>query len=212
MHLAGTLHICPGNVRVRTRAVELLTTLSLRTLLVLLLGVPSSGVFAAQTASSSASQAAINDEIQAAYQAGAAAAANNDFKTAETQLEKVVRLAPQVEEGHSALGAVLARLGKLPQAIKELETALKLKPGDVSAQTNLALAYEQTGANEKAIVLFKKVEADAQRKRAADSSSALPSYVLAAYARSLAAIGQLPAATCQDEDRRRRIAAERRTP
>src|SRR5580658_1068525 len=197
MHLARTLHICSGNVRVSTRAAELSTTLSLRALLVLLLGAASSAVFAAQTASSSGSQADINNEVQAAYQAGAGAAANNDFKTAEKQLEKVVRLAPQVEEGHSAFGADLAHLGKLPQAIKELETALRLKPGDISAQTNLALAYEQTGANQKAIVLFKSVEADAQRKPAADFSHALPSFFLAAYARSLAATGQLQEAVAK---------------
>jgi len=143
-----------------------LTTDSLRIVFVLLVGLGTGICFAAESASSSASQADINNEAQAAYQAGTAAAANNDFKTAEAQFEKVVRLVPQIEEGHSALGAVLAHLGKLPQAIKELETALRLKPGDISAQTNLALAYEQTGANQKAIFLFKSVEADAQRKPA----------------------------------------------
>ena len=38
------------------------------------------------------------------------------------------------------------------RAKEMLEKALALKPGDVSAQTNLALAYEQTGAYAKAIV------------------------------------------------------------
>ena len=132
-----------------------LTTDSLRIVFVLLVGLGTGICFAAESASSSASQADINNEAQAAYQAGTAAAANNDFKTAEAQFEKVVRLVPQIEEGHSALGAVLAHLGKLPQAIKELETALRLKPGDISAQTNLALAYEQTGANQKAIFLLR---------------------------------------------------------
>jgi protein O-GlcNAc transferase len=174
-----------------------LTTYSIRILCVLIVGLATEICFAAQSASSSASQADINNKAQAAYQAGTAAAANNDFKTAEAQFEKVVRLVPQIEEGHSALGAVLAHLGKLPQAIKELETALELKPGDVSAQTNLALAYEQTGANQRAIALFKSVEADAQHKAAADSSPALPSFFLAAYARSLAATGQLQEATAK---------------
>ncbi|HJY90739.1 MAG TPA: tetratricopeptide repeat protein, partial [Candidatus Acidoferrum sp.] len=170
---------------------------SLSVLLVLTLGLATELSSAAQTPSSPGSQPNIDEEAQRAYRAGTAAATNNDFKTAEAELEKVVRLVPQVEEGHSTLGAVLLRLGKLQQAIKELETALELKPGDVSAQTNLALAYEQTGANKKAITLFKKVETDAQRKRASESSRALPSYVLAAYARSLAGTGQFAAATAK---------------
>src|SRR5260370_8583308 len=147
---------------------------------------------AAQTAFSSGSQADINQEAQAAYQAGTAAAANNDLKTAEAQFETVVRLVPQIEEGHSALGTVLLRLGRLPQAIKELEQAHRLKPGDVSVETYLALAYEQTGAYKKAIVLFKEVEVVAHEKPASVPSHVLPWYVLSAYARSLAATGHLP--------------------
>jgi protein O-GlcNAc transferase len=154
---------------------------------------------AAQTGSSPASQGSINEQAQAAYRAGTTAAANNDLQMAEVQFEKVVRLVPQIEEGHSALGAVLMRLGKLPEAIKELEKAHELKPSDSSVQINLALAYEQTGASKKAIVLFKSVEDVMQHTPGSDSASAsaLPSYVLAAYARSLAAAGQLAAATAK---------------
>jgi len=41
------------------------------------------------------------------YGAGNAAVKNNDWKTAEAEFEKVVRLMPQIEEGHSNLGAVM---------------------------------------------------------------------------------------------------------
>src|ERR1700683_5661346 len=114
-----------------------------RFLLVLTLGLVTERGFAAQTASSVGSPAEITHKAQAAYRAGTTAAMNNDLKTAQVELEKVVRLVPQIEEGHSALGAVLVRVGKFSQATKELETALTLKPGDVSAQTSLAWAYEQ---------------------------------------------------------------------
>ena len=199
MYLAWTLRMRSGNGRSRTcTAMAMpLKTHSFCILLGLLLGLTPWTGSEAQTASSSASQAGINEEAQAAYRAGTAATANNDFKTAEVQFEKVVRLVPQIEEGHSALGAVLMRLGKLPEAIKELEKAHELKPGDASVQTNLALAYEQTGANKKAIVLFKSIDDAVQRKSASGSTTALPSYVLAAYARSLAATGQLPEATAK---------------
>ena len=122
---------------------------------------------------------------------------NSDFKSAEAQFEKVVRLVPQIEEGHTALAEVLLRLGRLPQAIKELETALALKPGDVPTQTNLALAYEQTGAHKKATVLFDKIEQEARQTSSPDSSHAIPSSVFESYARALAATGQLTAAITQ---------------
>jgi len=195
MYLAVTMDMRAGDGSARIHTASSLNGCSYLVLLVVTLGMAAELGLAAQSASPPGSQANINEEAQAAYRAGTTAATNNDFKTAEAELEKVVRLVPKIEEGHSALGAVLLRLGKLPQAIKELETALDLKPGDASAQTNLALAYEQTGANKKAIVLFKNVEAEAERKRAPESSGALPSYVLAAYARSLASAGQLSAAT-----------------
>lgn len=192
MHRARTSHLCSRNVRPQSAAP--LKTASFGILLLLILGLSTELGFATQTASSSGSQADINKEAQAAYRAGTTAVANNDFKSAEAQFEKVVRLVPQIEEGHSALGAVQIRLGKFLQAIKELEKALALKPGDLAAQTNLALAYEQTGANRKAISLFEKLELEAREKPASDPSHTLPSFVLAAYARSLAATDQLPAA------------------
>ncbi len=159
-----------------------------------ILGLPGKLSGASQTAPSPGLQANINEEARAAYRAGATAAMNNDFKTAEEQLEKVVHLAPQVEEGHSALGAVLIRLGKFPEAIKELELALALKPGDVSARTNLAWAYEQTGSYKKAVVEFQEIEAEARANSVAGASHALTPSVLAAYARALSATGQPAAA------------------
>src|SRR6202047_4444785 len=99
---------------------------------VLLLGCPTGFAVSAQSTSSPKSQTEVNEEAQNAYRAGVAASTNNDFKTAEVQFETVVRLVPQIEEGHTALAEVLLRLGKFSQAIKELEEALALKPGDVS--------------------------------------------------------------------------------
>jgi protein O-GlcNAc transferase len=200
MSLAAIFPERSDDIRARTRlAVDgkaccLLAPCALLLLFSLSAAKPS---FPGQSASSSSSLAHLNEEAQAAYRAGSAAAAGKDFTTAEAEFEKVVRLVPQIEEGHSALGVVLMQLGKLPQAIKELKKAIALKPSDVSAATNLALAYQQTGDNKKAVVLFKNVETAAQRPPTSNSSSILPSYVLAAYARALAATGQLPSATAK---------------
>ncbi|WP_150133141.1 tetratricopeptide repeat protein [Acidisarcina polymorpha] len=121
-------------------------------------------------------------EADADYKAGQAALAAHDLNGARVYFEKVVKLAPQAEQGHSAFGAVLVSLGQTLAGIRELEKALAIKPGDESAQINLALAYEQSGSAAKALPFFAKLDAAAR----ADKHS-LPAYALAAYARCLAA-------------------------
>jgi tetratricopeptide (TPR) repeat protein len=128
-------------------------------------------------------------QADADYRDGVAALSRNDLKTAESKFEIVVKLAPAAEQGHSALGAVLVRVGQTAAGINELQKALSIKPGDSSAQVNLALAYEQTGAPAKALPLFAKIESTANAER-----KPLPSYVLAAYVRALAATGETAAA------------------
>lgn len=121
-------------------------------------------------------------KADAAYRAGQAALAQKDLSAAQADFEQVVQLAPQAEQGHSALGAVLVGRGHLKEGIRELEKALAIKANDSAAQTNLALAYEQIGLPEKALPLFSRLEADAHLH-----GRTLPAYVLAGYARSLAA-------------------------
>jgi protein O-GlcNAc transferase len=128
-------------------------------------------------------------EADADYRAGVAALSRNDLNTSLADFEKVVRLAPSVEQGHSALGAVLFRVGRTSEAIRELEKALAMKPSDSSAQMNLALAYVQNGQPAKALPLFSKIQVAAETEK-----HQLPPYVLASYARALAETQQFPAA------------------
>jgi tetratricopeptide (TPR) repeat protein len=123
------------------------------------------------------------------YRTGVAALSRNDLNDALASFQNVVRLAPSSELGHSALGAVLVRLGRLDEGIHELERALAIQPGDASAQLNLALAYEQSGQPAKAIPLFANLDAASRA-----SKHALAPAVLATYARALAATGRLKAA------------------
>jgi len=128
-------------------------------------------------------------EADADYRAGVAALSRHDLDAAFADFQKVVRLAPTAEQGHSALGAVLVQLGQTSEGIRELEKALAMKPGDSSAQLNLALAYEHAGEAAKAPPLFAKLEAVSRADK-----RPLPPYVLASYARALAATKQFPAA------------------
>lgn len=121
-------------------------------------------------------------QADADYRAGVAALSKNDLTLARQQFEQVVRLAPQAEQGYSALGAILVRMGETEKGIHYLQRALNIKPSDGSAQLNLALAYSQSGAAEKALPLFGKLDVAAK-----SSGHRLPSYVLAAYARALVA-------------------------
>ncbi|MBB5339912.1 tetratricopeptide repeat protein [Tunturiibacter gelidoferens] len=125
-------------------------------------------------------------KADAAYRAGQAALAQKDLSAAQADFEQVVQLAPQAEQGHSALGAVLVSRGQVKEGIHELERALAIKSSDSTAQMNLAMAYEQIGSPEKAIPLFSRWEVEARLEK-----RPLPSYVLAGYARSLAANHQI---------------------
>jgi protein O-GlcNAc transferase len=124
-------------------------------------------------------------QADADYRAGVAALSRNDLNTAREDFEKVVGLAPSAEPGHSALGAVLLRLGHTAEGIRELEKALAIQASDSSAQLNLALAFEQSGQPAKALPWFAKVDAASRTEK-----RPLPAEVLAAYARSLAAARQ----------------------
>jgi protein O-GlcNAc transferase len=130
-------------------------------------------------------------KADASYRAGQAALVQKDLVAAQDDFQRVVQLAPQAEQGHSALGAVLVSRGHTKEGIRELEKALALKATDSTAQMNLAMAYVQIGSPEKAIALFSKLEAGTHLQK-----RPLPSYVLAAYARSLAATQNIePAVT-----------------
>jgi protein O-GlcNAc transferase len=129
-------------------------------------------------------------QADADYRAGTAALTRGDLKAALADYQNVVRLAPGAEQGHSALGAVLVRLGRTNEGIGELEKALAILPSDGSAQLNLALAYEQSGQAAKALPLFQKLETTAHAGK-----HELGPDALASFARALAATGQMqPAA------------------
>ena len=126
----------------------------------------------------------------AAFRAGQMALSRQDLATAQREFEDVVRLVPAMEQGHSALGAVLLNRGHPVEAIHELEVALAIRKGDTTAQTNLALAYQETGDSAKAIPLFASLQATAL-----STHHPLAPEIAAEYARALAAMGQLDEAT-----------------
>lgn len=124
-------------------------------------------------------------QADADYRAGVAALSRHDMKTARQDFEEVVRLAPDVEQGHSALGAVLVRSGDAADGIRELQKALAMSANDTSAEQNLAMALEANGQPAQALPWFARLE---ETVRAGQHP--LSPELLAAYARALAATRQ----------------------
>jgi len=121
-----------------------------------------------------------------AFRAGYAARAAGNLEEARARFAEVVRLAPQIPEGHQALGAILLELGKSDQAIPQLEAAARLKPNDQLTETNLAYAFAQAGQPAKAMPHFQAVLRLAQQP----DQPPLDGPFRDAYARALAADGK----------------------
>ena len=112
-------------------------------------------------------------QADTAFHAGYAAVESGDLAAAKEDFQKVVQLAPEIPEGHSALGSVLVQLGQPALAIPELERALTMKADDRITQTNLAVAYEETQAYDKSLALFRSLDQDPVRPVACDGSDQL---------------------------------------
>ena len=80
-----------------------------------------------------------------AFRQGYAARQQGNLQLARAKFAEAVKLQPKIAEAREALGAVLLELGKPTEAIAEMEAAAKLKPQDESIQSNLALAFANTG-------------------------------------------------------------------
>ena len=93
-------------------------------------------------------------KADAAFHAGFAARQSGNLELARTKFAEAVKLAPQIPEGHEALGAVLLELGRPAEAVPEFEAAAKLKPADAEIESSLALAYAQAGEPAKALPHF----------------------------------------------------------
>ena len=80
-------------------------------------------------------------QANAAFHAGYAALQAQKLEAARADFARVVRLAPQLPEGHMALGAVLVQLGRVQEAIGELKKAQVQRPDNAGIRRNLAQAY-----------------------------------------------------------------------
>ena len=129
----------------------------------------------------------------AAFRAGYAARQSGNLKVARSKFAEVVRLQPKIAEGHEALGAVLAELGKPLDGAKEFEAAAKIKPSDQGIEANLALVYAQAARRHGRCLTFQAAEALSHQARHAP----LEASFYDAYGRALAAAGKPDQAVLQ---------------
>ena len=136
--------------------------------------------------SSAQTPAALQDATRL-MRAGLDEANRGDLTAARRDLERVVHLAPQVAPGHSALGSVLLSLNQPSEAEPELRIALRLAPGDVPTQLNLARCDSALGHHAEAVTLF--------REATSSQDVVLSEAEVLAFAVSLNATGENAAAT-----------------
>jgi tetratricopeptide (TPR) repeat protein len=90
------------------------------------------------------------------FQAAAAEYESGHLAEAATQLENLVRAAPENFEVHELLGLVYSAQSQDAKATEHLEKAVRLKPDSGPARTNLATNFMRRGKMAPAEVEFKK--------------------------------------------------------
>jgi tetratricopeptide (TPR) repeat protein len=124
---------------------------------------------------------------RAAMAIGLNAMQQGDLAQAKLNFERVVKLAPQIEPGHAALGSVLLALSEYDSAERELESAHRLDPQDLAVDLNFGRALTALGRYSQAIDSFRLC-------LNAPSPLALSPEETLAYAIALSATGQRTAA------------------
>src|ERR1700753_1294270 len=112
------------------------------------------------------------DQAGQLFRSGSAAYAAGDLKTAHTQFETLVRIAPRVAAAHSALGAVLLDEGNPKAALVELKRALQLQPGDVRTTINEGTAYARLKDAAHAVQTFQSLPQEARTQMSVEDDIA----------------------------------------
>ncbi len=86
-----------------------------------------------------------HSEAESLFEDATGDIALGDLETAETKYRRCTELAPDFFEGWHALGMVLMKLGRYPEAIEAGLKAVELRPKDQLAWSSLSLFYVRNG-------------------------------------------------------------------
>jgi len=101
-------------------------------------------------------QSDINGGVQQHYRKAAEAMRLGNLDEAAGEFRAMVRLDPNLPEGHANLGGVYYLQHKYPEAAVELEAALKLKPSMTKAEDLLGISIARSGQLVQALPLLEK--------------------------------------------------------
>lgn len=90
------------------------------------------------------------NKAQELYDLALSAFKNDELELAEDQLLKAINYNPKLSDAYEALGVMLGRLGRYPEAIKLMEQLTEIDPDSSMAHTNLSLFLMRVGKIEEA--------------------------------------------------------------
>jgi tetratricopeptide (TPR) repeat protein len=103
---------------------------------------------------------AMTDSSSTAHAAlGRVLYADGDFGASVSHFERASRIDTLYPDGYNNAGIALAQLGRWPEAIKEYESALAIRPGFGVAESNLGVALAAEGQLDAAIAHYAKAAA-----------------------------------------------------
>lgn len=153
------------------------------------------------------------DELLDHAETGYAAFRADDMDTARAVFEGLVSYDPYVAYFHSALGTVYQRAGRLDEALRQYELALKFHPHDTAALVNRGEVLLGLGRRAEALEhLQRAIACDPERKDpwALRARWLLPEAEAApAAAGAQATAGPAPASVAEDDPRQAGAAAAR---
>ena len=114
-----------------------------------------------------AAQAGSDDQAAQYAAAGQQALAQGQYAEAQADFEKLAKLDPGVAEIHATLGAIYFQRGEYDLAVKEVQTAQKLKPSLPRLDNLLGLSLSELSRFSEALPRLEKCfrQADAESKR-----------------------------------------------
>jgi len=76
------------------------------------------------------------------------------YESMETHCRRTLACNPDAWTAHNNLGSVLSSQGRLDEAVREYQTALRLKPSDSSAHSNLGIVFVRLNRIDEAIAEY----------------------------------------------------------
>ena len=113
-------------------------------------GAPASATTAAKPAAAAIADAPVSPAVQSAFDNAVRAMKAGRAEEAERGFRALAQSSPQLGGPHANLGVILRQANKLPEAVSELELAVKLSPRQPVYFNQLGVTYRQAGQFAKA--------------------------------------------------------------